>query len=169
MPQATIEAENGHPMTKEMRATLAEEAVDRLAIRQLIDAYAHFADRRQPEEQAALYASDGRTLLYTEATATEPAQVLTGQAEHTEGFRSGLAPYAATMHFNGQSSITFDGDQATGESYCLAHHLLETDEGRTLLVLFIRYEDSFVKCDGTWRFAERKLLIDWSDSRPSHP
>jgi hypothetical protein len=34
--------------------------------------------------------------------------------------------------------------------------------------LFIRYEDSFIKRDGTWRFAERKLLIDWTDSRPSN-
>jgi hypothetical protein len=35
--------------------------------------------------------------------------------------------------------------------------------------LFIRYEDSFAKCDGRWRFAERKLIIDWSDRRPSQP
>jgi SnoaL-like domain len=149
-------------------AITPEVAADRLAIRQLIDAYAHHADRRQPEDQAALYAEDGRTLLYADPSASEPTQVLTGHAEHVEGFRAGLAPYAATMHFNGQSSIELDGDHATGESYCLAHHLLETEEGRTLLVLFIRYQDSFVKRDGTWRFAERKLLIDWSDSRPSH-
>jgi hypothetical protein len=54
-------------------------------------------------------------------------------------------------------------------TYCLAHHLLDTEEGRTLLVLFIRYEDSFAKRDGIWRFAGRKLMIDWSDRRPSQP
>jgi SnoaL-like protein len=145
-----------------------EEAADRLAIRELIDAYAHFADRRQPEAQAALYADDGRTLVYTDSGASEPAQVLTGRAEHVEGFRT-LSQYTATMHFNGQSSINLDGDQATGETYTLAHHLLDTDAGRTLLVMFIRYEDRFVKREGTWRFAERKLLIDWTDSRPSQP
>jgi SnoaL-like domain len=145
-----------------------EEIADRLAIRELIDAYAHFADRRQPDEQAALYDDDARTLVYSDPAASEPAQVLTGHAEHAEGFRV-LSQYTATMHFNGQSTIELDGDRATGETYTLAHHLLDTDEGRTLLVLFIRYEDSFVKRDGTWRFAERKLLIDWSDSRPSHP
>jgi hypothetical protein len=142
-----------------------EEAADRLAIRELIDAYAHFADRREPDEQAALYDDDGRTLVYTDPSASEPAQVLTGRAEHVEGFGV-LSQYAATMHFNGQSSITLDGDQAKGETYTLAHHLLETDEGRTLLVLFSRYQDSFIKRDGNWRFAERKLLIDWTDSRP---
>jgi SnoaL-like domain len=150
-----------------MTATITpEEVADRVAIRELIDAYAHFADRRQPDEQAALYAADGRTLVYTDPTALEPAQVLTGRAEHAEGFRS-LSQYAATMHFNGQSTIMLDGERATGETYTLAHHLLEADAGRTLLVMFIRYRDSFIKHDGTWRFAERKLLIDWTDRRPS--
>jgi hypothetical protein len=145
------------------------EVEDRIAIRHLIDAYAHFADRREPEKQAALYAEDGRTLLYADATASEPAQVVTGRLEHVEAFRAGLSPYKATMHFNGQSSIAIEGDRASGESYCIAHHLSENDRGRTLLLLFIRYEDSLIKRDGSWLFAERKLLIDWSDSRPSQP
>lgn len=152
-----------------MTATITpEETADRLAIRELIDAYAHFADRRQPDEQAALYADDGRTLVYTDPAASEPTQVLTGHDEHIEGFGI-LSQYAATMHLNGQSSITLDGEKATGETYTIAHHLLDNEKGRTLLDLYIRYEDSFIKRDGTWRFAERKLLIDWSDRRPSQP
>jgi SnoaL-like domain len=149
--------------------TAQDEASDHLAIRQLINAYAHFADRRQPEQQAALYAEEARTLVYTpDASTPQPAQVLTGRAQHIEGFGT-LSQYAATTHFNGQSTVTLDGDQATGETYCLAHHLLETDEGRTLIVMSIRYEDTFVKHDGTWLFAERKLIIDWTDTRPSQP
>ena len=42
-----------------------------------------------------------------------------------------LNQYAATMHFNGQSTIYLDGDRATGESYCLAHHLTVTEDGHT--------------------------------------
>ena len=145
------------------------DIADRLAIRELIDAYAHFADRRQPEEQAALYIEDGKTLVYTaDPTTAQPVQVLTGRAEHMEGFK-GLSQYAATTHFNGQSSVIVDGDRASAESYCLAHHLLETDEGRSLLVMSIRYEDTVVKRNGDWFFAERKLVIDWTDARPSQP
>jgi hypothetical protein len=48
-------------------------------------------------------------------------------------------------------------------------HLLETDDGRTLIVMSIRYADTFVKHDDTWLFAERKLIIDWTDTRPSQP
>jgi len=145
-----------------------ERTADRLAIRALIDAYAHFADRRQPEEQAALYAEDGRTFVYNgDPSTSEPVQVLVGR-EHAKGFKV-LSQYVATTHFNGQSTVTLNGDRATGETYCLAHHLLETDEGRTLIVMSIRYADTFVKHDDTWLFAERKLIIDWTDSRPSRP
>jgi hypothetical protein len=29
--------------------------------------------------------------------------------------------------------------------------------------------DTFAKIDGSWYFAERKLLLDWSETRPSNP
>ena len=146
------------------------EAADRLAIRELIDAYAHCADRRLPEQQADLYAENAKTLVYTADPATsEPTQVLTTRAEHIEGFRT-LSQYVATTHFNGQSTIVLDGaTTATGESYCLAHHLSENGQERSLLILSIRYEDTFTKHDGAWLFAERKLIIDWSDIHRGQP
>jgi hypothetical protein len=89
--------------------------------------------------------------------------------------RASLAPvfddlnqYVATMHFNGQGTISLDGDRATGESYCLAHHLSVAEDGqRTLMIASIRYLDQFVKQDGQWLFAERRLLVNWIDTRPS--
>ncbi|MDR1387937.1 MAG: nuclear transport factor 2 family protein [Propionibacteriaceae bacterium] len=51
--------------------------------------------------------------------------------------------------------------------YCLAHHLLETEDGRTLSVMSIRYEDDYTKRNGAWLFAERRLVITWTDSGPS--
>jgi len=151
-------------------AHAAEEAVDRLAIRELIDAYAHHADRREPDAQADLYAEDGRTLVYTAdpSTGAEPVQVLTTREEHLEGFR-GLARYVATTHFNGQSAVALDGDRAAAESYCLAHHVLEEDGERSLIVMAIRYLDELVRVDGGWRFRERRLVIDWTDTRSSRP
>ena len=80
-----------------------------------------------------------------------------------------LNRYEATTHFNGQSTVTLHGDRATGESYCLAHHLYTEDGERRLMVASLRYLDTFVKTDGTWLFAERKLYVDWTETRPSHP
>jgi hypothetical protein len=69
---------------------------------------------------------------------------------------------------DGRAPSSWDGDRATGESYCLAHHLTQDQHGsRTLMVASIRYLDAFVKQDGAWLFAERRLMVDWTDTRPS--
>ena len=56
-----------------------------------------------------------------------------------------LGRYQATMHFNGQSTIALDGDRATGESYCIAHHLVTDGGERKLMVAWLRYGDTFVE------------------------
>jgi hypothetical protein len=43
------------------------------------------------------------------------------------------------------------------------------DGERRLMVASLRYHDSFLRLDGTWLFAERKLYMDWTEARASHP
>jgi hypothetical protein len=50
---------------------------------------------------------------------------------------------------NGPEPLDVIGDLAGGQ----AQHL--------------RYLDEFVKQDGQWLFAERRLMVDWTDTRPS--
>jgi hypothetical protein len=153
----------------EMTSNLTGEAADRQAIRSLVDAWAHYADRRRPADQAALFTEDGTVTVYPgDPSSTEPVQRLQGHAELAEAFKV-LDNYDVTTHFNGQSTVTLEGDRATGESYCLAHHIWNEDGQRTLLVISIRYLDKFVRQDGSWRFAERQLITDWTDQRPSSP
>ena len=77
-----------------------------------------------------------------------------------------LNKYDATTHFVGQSTIfTLAGDRATGEAYCLAHHVTVEGGQRRLMVASLRYLDTFVKRDGAWLFAERGLYVDWVDER----
>jgi hypothetical protein len=40
---------------------------------------------------------------------------------------------------------------------------------RTLMIASIRYLDRFVKQNGAWLFAERKLMVDWKETRGSVP
>jgi ketosteroid isomerase-like protein len=144
-----------------------QEAADRLAIRELIDAYAHCADRRDAKGQLALFTTDTRFLVFMDATASEPTQELHGRESLAPVFDN-LNTYATTTHFNGQSTVSLDGDRATGETYCLAHHLSTDEDGRrTMMVASIRYLDEFVKQDGAWLFAERRLMVDWTETRPS--
>ncbi|HEX5294599.1 MAG TPA: nuclear transport factor 2 family protein [Streptosporangiaceae bacterium] len=143
------------------------DTADRLAIRELVDAWARHADRREPERQAALFTEDGRVTVYMgEPGTTDAVQVLTGRAELEDAFAA-LRNYEATTHFNGQHTVTLDGDRATGETYCLAYHLWTSDGQRTLMIMSIRYLDAFVRRDGQWLFAERQLITDWTDRRLS--
>jgi hypothetical protein len=154
-------------MTSHSEITLTELA-DRLAIRELVDAYAHCADRRDAQGQKSLFTEDTRFAVYMEGQGSEPTQVLHGREALTPVFDD-LNRYQATMHFNGQSTVALDGDRATGESYCIAHHLFTDDGERRLMVAWLRYEDTFVKVDDAWLFAERNLYVDWTETRASHP
>jgi hypothetical protein len=151
--------------------TLTGEAADRLAIRELIDAYAHDADRKLAAAQAALFTDDGVIEVYMAEPGkdSKPVQILHGRKEIESGIGEALKQYAMTMHSNGQSTIKINGDQAVNESYTLAHHFWTEDGKRILLVMGIRYYDTIVRKDGRWLFAERKLIIDWTDRRPSMP
>jgi ketosteroid isomerase-like protein len=144
------------------------EQADRLAIRDLVDAYAHCADRRDAEGQKSLFTEDTHFVVYMDGQDSEPTQVLDGRKALTPVFDD-LNRYQATMHFNGQSTIALDGDGATGESYCIAHHLFTENGERKLMVAWLRYGDTFVKIDGAWLFAQRNLYVDWTETRPSHP
>ena len=142
------------------------EAADRLAIRELIDAYAHCADRRDAKGQMALFTGGTRFLVFMDATAAKPTQELHGRESLAPVFDA-LNAYQATTHFNGQSTVTLDGTRATGESYCLAHHLKVGQDGqRTMMIASIRYLDELVKQDGQWLFAERRLMVNWTETRP---
>jgi SnoaL-like protein len=143
-------------------------AADRLAIRELFDAYAHCADRRDAEGQKALFTPDTRFAVYMSGPDTEPTYVLEGREALTPVFAD-LNQYQATTHFNGQSTIELDGDRATGESYTIAHHLFTADGERKIMIAALRYLDTFVKTNGEWLFAERNLILDWSETRPSTP
>jgi hypothetical protein len=61
-----------------------------------------------------------------------------------------LNRYEATTRFNGQSTVMIDS-------------------GRTIMIASLRDLDTFAKIDGSWYFAERNLLLDWSETRPSRP
>lgn len=146
--------------------TTHDEAADRIAIRELVDAYAHCADRRQAEGQMALFTEDTNFEVFMDSSKPEPTYALRGRAALAPIFDA-LRQYQATTHFNGQSTLRIDGGQASGESYCIAHHLTVNGDQRTLMVASIRYLDQFVKQNGRWLFSERKLMVDWTDTRNS--
>jgi len=141
------------------------EAADRLAIRELIEAYAHCADRRDAKGQMSLFTPDTHFVVYMNAKDPTPSQELHSREALAPVFAD-LNKYDATMHFVGQSTIlTLTPDNGTGEAYCLAHHLTLEGGKRSLMIAALRYYDTFVKVDGAWLFAERLLYVDWIEER----
>src|SRR5277367_445222 len=137
------------------------EAADRLDIRELVEAYAHCADRRDAEGQMSLFTPDTHFVVYMNSRDPKPSQELHSRESLAPVFAD-LNKYAATMHFIGQSTIlSLTGDQGTGEAYCLAHHLTVDRGKRRLMIAALRYYDTFARIDGTWLFAERLLYVDW--------
>jgi hypothetical protein len=142
-----------------------EEAADRLAIRELVDAYAHCADRRDAEGQMSLFTPDTHFAAYMNAKDPTPSQDLHSRDALAPVFAE-LSRYEATTHFVGQSTIfTLSEGRATGETYCLAHHVIVDGEQRHLMVASLRYLDTFAKIDPAWFFSERLLYVDWLEQR----
>jgi len=142
-----------------------EEVADRLAIRELVEAYAHCADRREAKGQMSLFTADTHFVVFMNAKDSTASQELHSREALAPVFAD-LNKYAATTHFVGQSTIfSLTSNRATGEAYCLAHHVTVEGEKRRLMVASLRYLDTFVKVDGDWLFAERLLYVDWLEER----
>ena len=142
-----------------------QEIGDRIAIRELVDAYACCADRRDVEGQMSLFTPDTEFLVYMDSRSAVPTQAIRGRESLRPVFEN-LSTYEVTTHFNGQSIATLERESATGTSYCLAHHVKVDGATRSLMIASIRYLDHFVKMDGCWYFRQRKLMVDWIDNRP---
>ena len=141
------------------------EAADRLAVRELVEAYAHCADRRDAKGQMSLFTADTHFVVFMNAKDRGPSMELRSRDALAPVFAD-LNKYNATTHFIGQSTIlSLTDDRAIGETYCLAHHVTVTEGKRRLMVASLRYLDAFVKQDGGWLFAERQLYVDWTEDR----
>ena len=151
--------------TNKHTAIYPAEVADRLAIRELVEAYAYCADRREAADQMALFTSDAHFVVYMDAKNPKPSQELHSREALAPVFAD-LNKYQSTMHFVGQSTISsLTKDRATGQAYCFAHHLSVDGDKRKLMIAALRYYDTFAKVDDAWLFAERKLYVDWLEER----
>jgi len=145
-----------------------DELSDRLAVRAIVDAYAHHVDRREHAATAALFVEDGHLIIYDGQPNGQPPNRERHGREQIERAMHSLDRYVATSHLLGQHVVVLAGDTADGETYCFAQHIAETDDSRTNMVMAIRYLDHFVRTADGWRIETRKLAVDWTETRPMH-
>jgi uncharacterized protein (TIGR02246 family) len=143
---------------------LLSEVADRLAIRELVDAYADCADRRDAAGQMALFTEDADFVVYADRGNPVPTQRFRGRAALAQICRQ-LAACQVTMHVNGQSSTRIDGARASGVTCCLVHQLKIDATARVITIASVRYLDSYVKRDARWLIRQRQVLVGWTETR----
>lgn len=137
------------------------QLLDRLALRDLVDAYAFAADAADGPALAALFAPDG--VLVVEAPPDRGGRRERRGRHEIAGAIAGLARYDVTTHFVGTHRVLVDGDGATGETYCLAHHIV----GGSDTIWSVRYRDRFRRTEEGWRFASRHVGVEWVAEQPA--
>jgi ketosteroid isomerase-like protein len=142
-----------------------QRLADQLELRQLAADYARGVDVPDGKRVADLFLPDGVLRIYHRGKA-EPFSQRVGR-EAIGSAMAGLTRYEKTMHVIANQYIDVVGDSATGETYCLAHHIREV-EGKGLMnyVMAIRYLDEYRRADEGWRIAVRELRVEFTEDRP---
>jgi ketosteroid isomerase-like protein len=132
-------------------------------------AYARAVDQRDSAGFVDVFEPDA-TLRIT--AASDPARVVRTIDGHDQlaAVPQRIARYDRTFHLLGQASYDDhpDGDRATGEVHCVAHHLTVRSPEAQNSVMYIRYADAYRRGgDGRWRIADRLVQVDWTETRPA--
>jgi uncharacterized protein (TIGR02246 family) len=131
---------------------------DEAAIRRLAALYAQAVDRGQPELLLSLFTADA---------------VIEGPGFRMQGHDQIRAipgmlrlSYSLTLHLVMNQVFEIAGEVAEGETCGLANHLSGSGAAASNLVWALRYQDRLRRENGKWRFERRRIVIDWTETRP---
>ena len=130
---------------------------DRLALQELAARYARAVDRRDYAGFVALFTADG--------VLCGPGYAMRGAREIDAGIRL-IEQYEATQHCVHQQLVEVSGDDARGETYCVARHVYARDGAKRKLDMGVRYQDAYRRERGAWRIQRRELVLDWTQDLP---
>ena len=133
---------------------MKSDAEDRLALRELYDAYQLAIDTHEAGPWVELFTSDGVYESPFGSAAGRDELIAAISQWHSSGITAGK------RHLLGPVSVTIDGDSATGHA---TYFILEV-ENSAGVVASGTYEDRFVRSPEGWRIARRVQTID-----PSFP
>lgn len=127
---------------------MADLASDRDAIRDLLARYTYHGDRGRLDEMTACFADDA-VLEYLGNAPQGPAAI---KAALSSGTRHPRLTFV--RHHITNPMIAVAGDTASARSYFTVHSNFGPDHSGT-------YDDQLVLTAAGWRFAHRRVRIDW--------
>lgn len=134
------------------------DLMDELAIRDLSHRYAMALDKEDSVAWRALFSED----VVFESGTSAPR----GLTDVLRIPEDQLKRYKKTLHSVTTQQVSLDGDRASGETYCIAHHIYEDfhqndrfpfDLSHNFL---IRYDDDYAREDGRWVFTRRRIITE---------
>ncbi len=135
----------------------SDTLTDEWALLGLANRYAQAVDRRDADGLAALFTEDGGL--------DRPGASWRGHEQLRAIVARLNTLYGSTFHTVRNQTVTIDCDSAEGETYCVAMHMMPLVDGvQKRMDMGIRYQDSFVRQNGTWLFARRELIVDWVET-----
>lgn len=127
-----------------------QEISDRLEISDLLTRYTRAIDTKDFELLDTCFTPDA-FVDYTSSGGVKGAY-----PEVRAWLAKALAPFAAMMHFVGNSTVELDGDEARTRTYVINPMAVPADGGkRHAFTVCAHYVDKLVRTPQGWRIAER--------------
>jgi hypothetical protein len=140
------------------RETRIDAMLDKLAIREALEAFSRGMDRFDREAYLSAFWPDGT--MAAGPFVGSPADCWDwAKPMHEEG-------QILTHHALLQSNIDLDGDSAHSETY---YQFVARNRDESIVLAGGRYVDRFERRNGEWRIALRTNLIEWASMPPAIP
>ena len=136
--------------------TTLDDLLDRAAISDLLDDYAHAIDARDFAGVAAVFTPDA-TLDYSSAGGPSG-----DRDEVVHWFRQSLPAVTLTQHLLTNRRIRVDGDAATASTQLFNPLLFGGEESTQVLLLGGLYDDRLVRTADGWRISYRVHKTFWT-------
>jgi hypothetical protein len=136
-----------------------QEISDRVEINDLVIRYARAIDTKDYALLDTCFTPDAHVDY------TSSGGVAGKYPEVRAWLEKALAPFAAMMHFVGNTSLELDGDRANARTYVINPMGFPQDGGLHVFTVCAHYVDKLVRTDDGWRIAERieeTVLMDGS-------
>ena len=147
----------------------AAPADDRLQIYELMDRYGVVHDFGTPEEYARLFTDDAEIAVSAGPAIVKGHDALVAMAERDHQ-RFGGPPTAdgkaalIMRHVVSNRMVELAG-RNTARGSCYVTTLIKTPDNGLAVLSIGRYEDEYVRRNGVWLIAKRRILLDMGDQK----
>jgi hypothetical protein len=140
-----------------------QQAVDRLAIRELMDLYGTVHDSGTPEQYADLFTADGEIAsggrVLVKGREALVAQAVRDHERFSETDARGRSS-SIMRHLISNAQVTITGE-GTATGTCYVTTLVRKGKVGPAILSVSRYMDRYVKVDGQWRIEHREIVLEY--------